>query len=86
MSHSVQTTAVLTAHEPANGTVLVLDRSQGDYRVIWRDDAAADVWYDGEADGQVWFNDPDEDPMVLHQHLKYADAVYALGEKLADFR
>ncbi len=31
------------------------------------------------------FSDPDKDPMGLYQHLKYAEAVYALGSRVAAF-
>ncbi len=58
----------------------------GVFKVIERDDTAArrqeaqpgDHWFDVYTDC--------EDPMSLHEHLRYADAVYALGEKLAEFR
>ncbi|GGN39175.1 hypothetical protein FHR83_006775 [Actinoplanes campanulatus] len=86
MPHSEQATAVLTANEPKDGTVLLV-RSGDEWKVIERDDALSrdydpqDHWFDvtTEAIG-------DSDPMALHQHVKYADAVYALGEKLAEFR
>ncbi len=82
MPHSETVTAVLTANEPADGTKLVVERD-GVFRVIDRDDAAAkrmgahpdDRWFDVYTDC--------EDPMSLHEQIKYADAVYALGEKLA---
>ncbi len=85
MPHSEQTTAALTANEPANGTVLVVEKG-ATWHAIVRDDESAKEW--DAATGDHWFNaaDSDEDPMSLHQHIKYADAVYALGEKLATFR
>ncbi|BAL87229.1 hypothetical protein AMIS_20090 [Actinoplanes missouriensis 431] len=87
MPHSEQTTAVLTANEPPNGTVLVVEN--GDTaRVIKRDDGLAYACYRSEPGGHVWFNlaDSDGDPLTLHNHIQYATAVYALGEKLAEFR
>lgn len=86
MEHSEDVTAVITANEPPSGTRLIVDTGDNEWKVIWRDDAEADRWYDGDARGQHWFDDEDSDPMGLHQHLKYADAVYALGEPLAVFR
>lgn len=85
MPHSEQTTAVLTASEPPNETKLIVERD-GVFRVIVRADAAARRW--GAAEGDHWFDaiTDTEDPMSLYEHIKYADAVYALGKKLADFR
>lgn len=85
MEHSEQITAVITDNEPADGSKLVVDKGDGDWAVIWRDDAEADRWYDGDARGQHWFDDEDQDPMGLHQHIKYAKAVYVLGGPLAVF-
>lgn len=85
--HTEQTTAVLTANEPPNGTKLILDMPGGAWKVIVRDDAAAAAWDSFE--GERWFAAEGElygEPAVLHEHIKYADAVYALGEKLAEFR
>jgi hypothetical protein len=67
-----------------NGTKLILQIGS-DWLIIRRDDEAAilrdahpdDCWFEGDYRG---------DPMSLHEHLKYAAAVYALGEKLAEFR
>lgn len=84
MQHAESVTAVLTSNEPANGSKLIVDKGDG-WAVIWRDDAEADHWYDGDARDQHWFGDPREDPMSLHEHVKYAVAVYALGEQLAAF-
>ncbi len=84
MPHPESKTAVLTDNEPLDGTKLVVQQDD-EWKVIWRDDAEADSWYDGDARGQHWWDDEDSDPMGLHQHIKYADAVYALGEKLAQF-
>ncbi|MEU4558448.1 hypothetical protein AB0F72_08660 [Actinoplanes sp. NPDC023936] len=89
-SHPESVTAVLTASEPPNGTVLVVqydqDGSMPPYKVIWRDDDAQTEAY-GPADKfkQRWLEDPDDEPMALHEYLKYATAVYALGEKLVEF-
>jgi hypothetical protein len=83
MPHSEAVTAVLTDHEPPDGTRLILEKSDGEYQVIVRDDDAARSWDAFEDDH--WFGDAREDPMALHQHLKYARAVYALGEQLAVF-
>lgn len=85
MAHSEQTTAVVTANEPPDGSVLIIKDGDG-FRIIERDDTVAaersanpnERWFDC-ADGLA-------DPMPLYQHLKYADTVYALGEKLAEFR
>jgi hypothetical protein len=90
MPHSEQTTAVLTANEPPNGTVLIARYPEGSsmhpYRVIWRDDdAQAEAYGYDDPYKQRWLEDPDDEPMALHEYLKYADAVYALGEKLAEF-
>lgn len=83
-SHSPAVTAALTANEPPNGTKLVVEKG-GDWVVVLRDDDAARSW--DAYEGDRWFEgvDRNTEPMSLYQHLKYADAVYALGEKLADF-
>lgn len=86
MEHSTDVTAVITANEPPNGTKLIVISEDGG-KVIWRDDeTAAASWGGGDPYKQRWFDDHDEDPMSLHEHPKYADAVYALGEPLAVFR
>ena len=88
MEHAPDATAIITANEPANGSKLIVDNGDdsGDrWKVIWRDDEGAKDWYDGDARDQHWWDDEDSDPMALHQHVKYADAVYALGEPLAVF-
>jgi hypothetical protein len=83
MPHPESVTAVLTENEPANGTKLVVS-SAGEFRVIGRVDAAATK--NGGHPDDRWFDlGDDTDGMSLHQYLKYADAVYALGEKLAEF-
>lgn len=82
MAHPESVTAVLADNEPPDGTKLVVQQD-GTYRVIVRDDASARSWNSFE--GDHWFGDPQEDPMSLHQQVKYADAVYALGDKLAEF-
>lgn len=85
MMHSEKVTAVLTDNEPPDGTKLVVI-GERESKVIWRDDAEAKLsWGADDPYGQHWFEDHDEDPMALHEHVKYADAVYALGEKLAQF-
>ena len=83
--HSREVTAVLA--EPEDGARLVIYSESGfhEWEVIWRDDDAASDWYDGDARGQHWFRANDEDPMELHQYLKYADVVYALGAEVARF-
>ena len=86
MAHSEQTTAALTANEPADGTILFV-RAASAWTVIERDDAISRDYEPGEH----WYVVTDEaigdaDPMSLHEHIKDADAVYALGEKLAEFR
>lgn len=82
--HGRNVTAVITANEPPNGTRLIVDKGD-EWVVIVRDDGEAQGW-DQHPD-EVWFNAAaiDDGPMDLHQHLKYAEAVYALGEKLAEF-
>jgi hypothetical protein len=90
MEHTRETTSAAFKEEPADGTTLVLKKSgyegEPDWEVIWRDDKYADEWHHGDApEGEHWFRDTDEDPMELHQYLKYADAVFALGEELARF-
>ncbi len=77
MEHTRKTVeAALT--EPPDGAALIIDNGDDEWRVIWRDDQAADEWYDGDARGQHWWHATDEDPMELYQHLKYADRVFAL--------
>lgn len=76
MAHSKATTAQFI--EPANDSKLVLANADGNFKVIWRDDeAAANHW--GGADDQRWYDDSDSDPMALHEHLKYAHAVYSVA-------
>lgn len=71
--------------EPPDGTKLVVVGTH-QWKVIWRDDNAAKLsWGGDDPDGQHWFDDHDEDPMALYEHLKCADAVYQLGEPLAVF-
>lgn len=71
--------------EPPDGTKLVVITEDGG-KVIWRDDkAAAESYGKDDPYRQYWFEDHDEDPMALYEHLKYADAVYQLGEPLAVF-
>lgn len=83
MSHPESVTAVLTANEPADGTVLILHEGGDDWRTIVRlDEVTAnngqkEHWYDGA--------DQDEDPRALYDWVKDATTVYALGEKLAAF-
>jgi hypothetical protein len=85
MPHPESVTAVITDNEPSNGTILFV-RSGSEWTVIERDD---DVSRDYEP-GEHWYVVTSEvigdaDPMALHEHIKYADAVYALGEPLAVF-
>lgn len=80
--HPESVTAVLTDNEPPNGTKLILHEGWDSWRVIVRLTGATSAngqedWHDGATD---------EDPRSLHDWLKYADAVYALGEQLAVFR
>lgn len=72
--------------EPEDGTVLVVDDGDGEWKVIWRDDRTAKHWYDGDSRGQNWWADADEDPMGLYQHVQYAEAVHVLGQPVAVFR
>jgi hypothetical protein len=83
--HSREVTAVLA--EPADGARLVIYAEDGfrEWEVIWRNDAAASEWYDGDARGQHWWRADDEDPMELHQYLKYAEVVFQLGPIVANF-
>jgi hypothetical protein len=87
MQHTRETTSAVFETEPADGSTLVLKKSDGDgnpeWEVIWRDDAEARRWYTDDPHGQHWFRDADEDPMELHQYLKYADEVYSLGSLVA---
>lgn len=82
--HSRDVTAIITDNEPPNGTRLILDKGD-EWIVIVRDDGEAAAH--GYDDDQRWFDaaEMDNGPMELHQYLKYAEAVYALGPKLADF-
>lgn len=84
--HSRDVTAVITAHEPPNGTRLIVDKGD-EWIVIVRDDGEAKEWGIDADDDQHWFDaaEMDSDPMELHQYLKCAEAVYALGKKLAEF-
>jgi len=83
MPHPESVTAVLTANEPKDGTVLILHLGDADWRTIVRLDETTAIngakyhWYDGI--------DQDEEPRSLHGWLTEADAVYTLGEKLAEF-
>jgi hypothetical protein len=70
--------AALTANEPVDGTHLVVQDWSGYMRVIWREDR------NGKADAR-WFTSHDEEPLTLRDQIKDAMAVYALGEKLAEF-
>lgn len=81
--HSEETVARLLP-EPDNGAVLVVKNSDDDWRIIWRDDAEAARWGSPHPT-ERWFSDSDSDPMELRQHVKYAQAVYALGEPVATF-
>ncbi len=84
MTHDEATTlAALGGQEPPDGTKLAVHLGEDEWRVIWRDDDAADRWYGGDARGQHWLQDVDSDPMGLHQHLKYACAVYRLDKPIA---
>jgi len=62
--------------EPPDGTRLVVD-TEGEPRVIWRDDAEAKNWDARPTDR--WFDDDDSDPMSFYQYIKYAAAIYAVG-------
>lgn len=81
MEHSRETTALLT--EPNDGEKLVIDLGDGEWRTIWRDDAAAKSR--GALDGERWFDDYRNDPMSLHEHIKYAVTVHTLGPVVANF-
>jgi hypothetical protein len=86
MEHTRETTSAAFKTEPADGTRLIVHNGDNEWEVIWRDDKYADEWYHGDApEGDHWFRASDEDPMELHQYLKYADAVYALGAEVARF-
>ncbi len=76
--HSRDVTAVITDNEPPDGTHLVVQKWTGYMTVIWREDR------NGRGTDR-WFESHDDDPMSLHEHIKNAMAVYALGSKLADF-
>jgi hypothetical protein len=83
MIHDEATTlAAVGGQEPPDGTKLAVYGGEGQWRVIWRDDEEAKLWYEGDARGQNWFDEPDSDPMGLHQHLQYAHSVYLLGEPI----
>lgn len=77
-------TAVLTDNEPPDKSVLVV-QSDGEYQVIWRDDKAAAGSGSPYPDVEHWFDEADGDPADLHHHVRYADAVHALGKPLAVF-
>lgn len=83
--HSEQTTlALVGGSEPGDGTRLVVEASSGaggtEWKVIFRDDAEARRWDSHEDDH--WFDRFNDEPMGLHQHLRYARAVYRLGEQI----
>lgn len=79
------TAAAFAATEPPDGTTLITERA-GVFHVIQRDDKAAARWHTPAVG--PWFDvyTDCEDPLPLAEHLQYADAVYALGDKLAEFR
>lgn len=79
--HPTTVTDPFTASEPPNGTKLILNMGDGEWRVIYRDDSSTGPEYEDER----WLASGDDEPMDLYQHIKYADAVYALGEPLAVF-
>jgi hypothetical protein len=79
--HSPETTALLV--EPDDGAKLVIDLGDGEWRTIWRDDHAARGR--GGLEDERWFDDYRNDPMSLHEHVKYAVTVYALGPVLVNF-
>jgi hypothetical protein len=86
--HARETTSAIFDLEPVDGSTLIVEKSndagEPEWEVIWRDDTAARRWYEpGDAEGQHWFRAHDEDPMELHQYLKYADAVHNLGPTIA---
>lgn len=88
MEHTRETTSAIFETEPADGSTLIIEKSNDsglpEWEVIWRDDAEARRWYEsGDIGGQHWFSAHDEDPMELHQYLKYADAVHNLGPQIA---
>jgi hypothetical protein len=71
----------ITSSEPPDGTKLVIENGS-DWTIIRRDDEASRLR--GAHPGDRWFEgDYSGDPMSLREHLKYADAVYAIGERLA---
>jgi hypothetical protein len=85
VEHPESVTAILTANEPKDGTILFV-RTASAWTVIERDDAVSGDYEPGEH----WYVVTDEvigdaDPMSLHEHIKFADAVYAIGEKPAEF-
>jgi hypothetical protein len=85
MPHPEHVTAIITDNEPPNGTRLVVI-GERESKVIWRDDdAQAEVWGKDDPHKQRWLDDHEGEPMALREHIKYADAVYALGEPLATF-
>lgn len=64
-----------------DGTLLVVrkDGYYGDgerYEVIWKHQAGAL----GRMPGDCWFDDVDEIPMPLWQHVKYGDAVFRVED------
>ncbi|RKR92730.1 hypothetical protein BDK92_7208 [Micromonospora pisi] len=78
--HTEETVAEMLT-EPEDGTRLVVQNGDTEFKVIWRDDAEAKNWSPNKTDR--WFDAEDSDPMELYQHVKYATAVYPLGEPLA---
>jgi hypothetical protein len=78
MKHTEEAVRAAIA-EPADGTRLTLDLGEGEWRTIWRDDKLAGYSEDR------WFDNFDGDPMSFYEHLKYAKAVYVLGDPAAVF-
>jgi hypothetical protein len=83
MINSEETVARLLPEQP-DGTRLVVQEGDGEYKVIWRDDTAAGM---GTLLDERWFGPgTDDDPMAFYEHVKYAVAVYSVGPLLIDFK
>lgn len=88
MRHSEETVNTAIGQEPPDRTILIVETLHGEWRAIRRSDTEAKGRVGGDVGGQHWFHADlsSPDPMRLYEHLKYARAVYRLGETVASFR
>lgn len=63
------------------GDILIVDNGDEEIAAIIRDDTAERRGL--AMPGEHWSNDPNDDPMRLHQHIQYAKVVHRLGEPIS---